>query len=259
MRVVRGSTAGGCPARDSPAGDLAASAAPCGPASPASSSAVTELQSIALRQSSAVSSSTFLGDGFHLRAPTLVSPSLATRRGETIRGINQQTGAHCELDRRPPSNPSEKTFIIRGSPEQIDNAKKLIAEKAGGGPGQNGNSNLAPQGWGNAYQQWNQGHPNDPTKQAADANAAAWAAYYSQYYGGQQNQSNQSSAPTNNQPQPNASQPTSGPAAGGQPDYSAQWADYYRSMGMHREAEAIEQQAKGMKVGGPASNATPQQ
>lgn len=51
-------------------------------------------------------------------------------------------------------------------------------------------------------------------KQAADANAAAWAAYYSQYYGGQQNQSNQSSAPTNNQPQPNASQPTSGPAAG---------------------------------------------
>lgn len=28
---------------------------------------------------------------------------------------------------------------------------------------------------------------------------------------------------------------------------------------MHREAEAIEQQAKGMKVGGPASNATPQQ
>lgn len=47
--------------------------------------------------------------------------------------------------------------------------------------------------------------------------------------------------------------------AGGQPDYSAQWADYYRSMGMHREAEAIEQQAKGIKVAGPASNATPQQ
>lgn len=90
----------------------------------------------------------------------------------------------------------------------------MIAEKAGmgpGGPGQNGNTNLAPQGWGNAYQQWNQGHPNDPS---------------------------------------------------GQPDYSAQWADYYRSMGMHREAEAIEQQAKGMKVGGPGGptpNAAPQQ
>ena len=51
--------------------------------------------------------------------------------GETIRAINQQTGAHCELDRRPPGNPNEKTFIIRGNPEQIDNAKKLICEKAG--------------------------------------------------------------------------------------------------------------------------------
>lgn len=30
----------------------------------------------------------------------------------------------------------------------------------------------------------------------------------------------------------------------GQPDYSAQWAEYYRSMGLHREAEMIEQQAK---------------
>jgi hypothetical protein len=32
--------------------------------------------------------------------------------------------------------------------------------------------------------------------------------------------------------------------ATGQPDYSAQWIEYYRSMGMTREAEAIEQQAR---------------
>lgn len=30
----------------------------------------------------------------------------------------------------------------------------------------------------------------------------------------------------------------------GQPDYSAQWIEYYRSMGMTREAEVIEQQAR---------------
>ncbi|KAI5632699.1 hypothetical protein NE865_14606 [Phthorimaea operculella] len=30
----------------------------------------------------------------------------------------------------------------------------------------------------------------------------------------------------------------------GQPDYSQQWIDYYRSLGLNREAEAIEQQAK---------------
>ncbi|KAK7073768.1 Far upstream element-binding protein 3, partial [Halocaridina rubra] len=129
-----------------------------------------------------------------------------------------------------------------------------------GGPGQNGNTNLAPQGWGNAYQQWSQGHPNDPTKQVADANHAAWAAYYSQFYTGQSQQGN---APPNAHAQPNANQPPSGPGAGGQSDYSAQWVDYYRSMGLHREAEGIlELQAKALKGGGPSGqtpNATPQQ
>jgi len=36
--------------------------------------------------------------------------------------------------------------------------------------------------------------------------------------------------------------------ATGQPDYSMQWAEYYRSLGMMREAEMIEQQAKAQKV-----------
>lgn len=36
----------------------------------------------------------------------------------------------------------------------------------------------------------------------------------------------------------------------GQPDYSKQWAEYYRSLGMHREADMIEQQAK---AGGAAA------
>jgi hypothetical protein len=36
---------------------------------------------------------------------------------------------------------------------------------------------------------------------------------------------------------------------GGQADYSAQWIEYYRNMGMTREAEAIEQQVR-VSVGG---------
>ena len=40
-------------------------------------------------------------------------------------------------------------------------------------------------------------------------------------------------------PQPGG--PAINPATG-QPDYSAQWADYYRSLGMTKEAEMIEQQ-----------------
>lgn len=38
--------------------------------------------------------------------------------------------------------------------------------------------------------------------------------------------------------------PAANGAAGGQPDYSAQWAQYYRSIGKHDEAKAIEAQMK---------------
>lgn len=36
--------------------------------------------------------------------------------------------------------------------------------------------------------------------------------------------------------------------AGAQPDYSAQWAEYYRSIGNIKEAEAIEANLKQSKV-----------
>ena len=49
--------------------------------------------------------------------------------GETIKQINQQTGAHCEIDRRQQTNMSEKTFIIKGTPDQIEHAKRLFSEK----------------------------------------------------------------------------------------------------------------------------------
>ncbi|XP_043501957.1 far upstream element-binding protein 3-like isoform X1 [Polistes fuscatus] len=134
--------------------------------------------------------------------------------GETIKQINQQTGAHCELDRRNQSNESEKIFIIRGNPEQVEHAKRIFSEKLGMGPA--GTSFTGAQGaigynpsWnaGTGYQAW----PSQP--QSSDAG-------------------NASQAPVQVNPQT------------GQPDYSAQWAEYYRSLGMHREADMIEQQAK---------------
>ncbi|KAH7969393.1 hypothetical protein HPB52_017548 [Rhipicephalus sanguineus] len=106
--------------------------------------------------------------------------------GEAIRQINQQSGAHVELSRAPPPNPVEKVFIIRGNPQQIEHAQQLINERIGGPPpgAANGqgppnyptqypqpyqqppppNQPYAPQGWGNAYQHWqNQSAPpNDP-------------------------------------------------------------------------------------------------
>lgn len=49
--------------------------------------------------------------------------------GETIKQINQQSGAHCELDRRSNSNQTEKTFTIKGDPEAIETAKRIISDK----------------------------------------------------------------------------------------------------------------------------------
>lgn len=45
---------------------------------------------------------------------------------------------------------------------------------------------------------------------------------------------------SDNQQQPATGEVQMNPATG-QPDYSLQWAEYYRSLGMHREAELIEQ------------------
>lgn len=53
------------------------------------------------------------------------------RGGESVKAINQQTGAFVEISRQPPPNgdPNFKLFTIRGSPQQIDHAKQLIEEK----------------------------------------------------------------------------------------------------------------------------------
>lgn len=52
--------------------------------------------------------------------------------GETVRGINQQSGAHVEIARGAPPSPHEKVFTIRGGPGQIEHAKQLIMERVGG-------------------------------------------------------------------------------------------------------------------------------
>merc|ERR1719225_1437387 len=59
--------------------------------------------------------------------------------GETIKSINQQTGAHCEVDRNAPPDARDKNFVIRGTPEQVERAKQMILEKIGmPGPGGGG-------------------------------------------------------------------------------------------------------------------------
>ncbi|CAK1543559.1 unnamed protein product [Leptosia nina] len=159
------------------------------------------------------------------------------RGGEVIKQINAQSGAHCELDRRA-QNPDRvnRTFFIKGHPDAVENCKRIIMEKVGmpvnfipdGGPGSdNGNG-------GN-----NGGGPGGDFYGGGGGSGPAWG--YNPHWHQQQQHQPQQQVQIN--------------PATGQPDYSQQWIEYYRSLGLMREATAIEQQAKQQQMGGNQSNA----
>eukprot|EP01135_Chromosphaera_perkinsii_P003555 Nk52_evm13s248 gene=Nk52_evmTU13s248 len=53
------------------------------------------------------------------------------RGGETIKWIQQTSGARVQLNRNIPQDASEKEFTVSGLPEQVQYATQLINEKAG--------------------------------------------------------------------------------------------------------------------------------
>uniref|UniRef100_A0AAX7SW19 K Homology domain-containing protein n=1 Tax=Astatotilapia calliptera TaxID=8154 RepID=A0AAX7SW19_ASTCA len=126
--------------------------------------------------------------------------------GETIKSINQQSGAHVELQRNPPpsTDPNTRVFTIRGTAQQMDLARQLIDDKIGGsGIMSNGGFGFSPftQGpaahqncgsgqtfltgvWGNTYQtswqnpgQQDPGQQNQPQSLMTDY-SKAWEDYY---------------------------------------------------------------------------------
>ncbi|UYV72983.1 FUBP3, partial [Cordylochernes scorpioides] len=64
-----------------------------------------------------------------LNVPANQCGRIIGKGGDYIRYISQTSGAHIELSRGPQPSPTEKTFIIRGNPQQIDHAQHLIHEK----------------------------------------------------------------------------------------------------------------------------------
>ena len=66
-----------------------------------------------------------------MHVPATKTGLVIGRGGETIKSISGESGAHVELNRDDDNNPSERVFVIRGTPYQIHVAQHLIRVKVG--------------------------------------------------------------------------------------------------------------------------------
>lgn len=214
---------------------------------------------------------------FFMSVPAAKCGLVIGKGGETIKQINSESGAHCELSREATGNVEEKVFIIKGGKRQIEHAKHLIRIKVGDiAPNtpfrdesaltmQPQYAAPAQQGFA-AQQQWNPaaaaqipGATQNPyqvaggwqqtnvyaQQQAAAVAAAPYAA--AGLVQPQQVAYQQPQVVQQQQPQAAAGNPAVDPVTGEQ-DYSAQWMEYYKSIGAHDKAEAVEAQMKKKKA-----------
>lgn len=126
------------------------------------------------------------------------------------------------MDRNAVNPPSEKLFKCKGTSEQVEAARQMIAEKinmelpiisrkpiSGNIPGQHNNQG---------------GYGQNPMQNDPNAAAAAYQQQWGGYAQGWGDQSQQQQMMMGGA----AMGQNTGAAAGGQADYSAQWIEYYK-------------------------------
>lgn len=213
---------------------------------------------------------------FYLHVPAGKCGLVIGKGGENIKQIERETGATCGLaNASEQKNEDEKVFEIKGTPFQIHHASHLVKIKVGEiAP----NTPVPPLQGGGSYQQPQQQQPQQSLYNGGSQNggyqAAAPGGYMqqqqqpqTQQYGLQQQQwapqngggaqqhvSNDMYHNALQQPQVASSavvlpQPSSDPSPAvnpttGAPDYSAQWAAYYRSIGLVEQAAMVENQMR---------------
>jgi len=207
----------------------------------------------------------------YVQVPSNKCGLIIGKGGETIKNINASCGVHCEVDKNAPPDARDKNFVIKGPAEGVERAKNMILEKLGGG----GYGGGGGQSWGGGghggYDQ--SGYGQAPAAAAPQAGgpgqpdySAQWADYYrscgmlkeAEAIEQTRNRGAPAAAPANGAPGNGAPAPAAAGAPGGS-DYSAQWAEYYRSMGKVKEAEAIEAQIKQKSAPGAAPYGQPAQ
>uniref|UniRef100_A0AC34GSK7 K Homology domain-containing protein n=1 Tax=Panagrolaimus sp. ES5 TaxID=591445 RepID=A0AC34GSK7_9BILA len=186
---------------------------------------------------------------FLMNVPANKTGLVIGKGGDTIKQICGESGAHVNLSRDPPPNSSEKVFVIKGTSYQIHHAQHIIRIKVGEIPpgtpfadftGLNSVASAIPPAtssyaFDGGYDQWKLSGAYTAAQRGASSNC------YQQQQQQQPHGANAvyghtgTAAPTSTEQQ----------SAGAQvQDYSTQWAEYYRQMGMHEKAVLVEEHRK---------------